>query len=1078
MEGKKINFFDWQRNNLSEDEINKIYNNNNKKSLEKFTGKDQSEENFKELEKLKNRLVEIDLELEKEQKSEKLTELSRERSEVERKIKTIEQSKTESPAVAEEKIPVEPLDAAAETETKTETKMKIELPRGFDNILEGLRNFANEDIKYNEKLEIPWAVKEFEKRKSHFENLRKKLTSEKDRNKLEAGFVLYSEICEKIKNRREKIERIKNKEEETLPSKILEDGMGEEEMEQKLTALNKLLDLYAERGKLINIDLKKIEKSNFSEEEKEEKNKEIKERLSRINSEIKEICREKYEDIKKLRGFLTEHELKEIERIKNDVENGKMDWIEDIEGKIREAQSNSEVLKRITDKKIEEQELEGGEVYKLTDGQFKNIALFLEPPGEGRWNTALSCLESVIADEYKFLWMNSESYWVQGDKDNKSTRITFNNKDKKRIATIDIDFDFKEKSISVDVEKMPEETREADGENHDVEIKSKEEIEAVNIKELKDEDLDNEIKEAEKVLEYLKEQLNALESAGAGDDLDNLREKTASDCQRYEDYLTALKNEKIERGKREGTAETEPTTIGGEIERLGVEKVEGIIIDSMLKNAVEIEKLKKEEMALKNEKERAQDDNEAKQLDALIEENKEKQIKAVTGETLGSMEEEVVELVGVYLDKKLGKVTREGEREYHERKIEHLNSLSESIDNFLKLETVRVEKRMEKISSEKREAASGIMGWFKRQIYREKTEREKAETETETETSVPPQEDKKIITEGEIEAVLDRIKNANDYGELLNAVDEIEGKKLRKENEDFLTRVKDCLKRLEGEEKYDNLENDLAEMREYLNSRGFIRKRFTEESREVFGALLDSIKKIKATRDVEAETDYREPQGISGGGETMPFETPATLTQEGESDQDEKISIESALNNLSEEDRRVLGGVVGDLMKDNRGAELLKDCGKIRDAGFTEMLDKLDKNAGNTKIEELAEMMGIKSEENSVEIPAGENKEGGEKSDNLEEIKRSIKKMDMDLLTEVIEGMEKEAGRLAKKNKWKFLNNLLENCQQPAVKKEEKEYINETLDSFLNNEIANDGNISENEKIILRELLNRYKELI
>ena len=833
--------------------------------------------------------------------------------------------------------------------------------------------------------------------------------------------------------------------------------------ENKEKIKNLLITLEKKREAVENLrgDISKLQREKGRKEEIARKEEKIEGLLSEI---------EKYEnELAVLRGDVV-GEIGEAETTK-----------EDIESKLREAQEKAEVLKEIIDEKIRETEPAGGEVYKLTDGQFKDIALFLEPPGEGRWNTALSCLESVIADEYKFLWVNSESYWVQGDKDNKSTRITFSNKDKKRIAAIDIDFDFKEKSISVDVEKMPEETREADGENPDVEIKSKEEIEAVNIKELEDEDLDNEIKEAEKVLEYLKEQLNALESAGAGDDLDNLREKSASDCQRYEDYLVALKNEKIEREKREGTAETEPTTIGGEIERLRVEKIEELIIGSMLKNAVEIEKLKKEEMALKNERERAQDDNEAKQLDALIEENKEKQIKAVTGETLGSMEEEVVELVGVYLDKKLGKVTREEEREYHERKIEHLNSLSESIDNFLELETARVEKRMEKISSEKREAASGITGWFKRQIYREKTEREKAEmkteteTETETETSASPQEDKKIITEGEIEAVLDRIKNANDYGELLNAVDEIEGKKLRKENEDFLTRVKDCLKRLEGEEKYDNLENDLTEMREYLNSRGLIRKRFTKESREVFGALLDSIEKIKTTRDIETET---EPQWISGGGETVPFETPATSTQEGESDQDEKISIESALNNLSEEDRRVLGGVVGDLMKDNRGAELLKDCGKIRDAGFTEMLDKLDENAGNTKIEELAEMMGIKSEKEIVKTQAGENKEDGEKSDNLEEIKRSIKKMDMDLLTEVIEGMEKEAGRLAKKNKWKFLNNLLENCQQPAVKKEEKEYINERLDSFLNNEIANDGNISENEKIILRELLNRYKELI
>ena len=751
--------------------------------------------------------------------------------------------------------------------------------------------------------------------------------------------------------------------------------------ENKEKIKNLLITLEKKREAVENLrgDISKLQREKGRKEEIARKEEKIEGLLSEI---------EKYEnELAVLRGDVV-GEIGEAETTK-----------EDIESKLREAQEKAEVLKEIIDEKIRETEPAGGEVYKLTDGQFKDIALFLEPPGEGRWNTALSCLESVIADEYKFLWVNSESYWVQGDKDNKSTRITFSNKDKKRIAAIDIDFDFKEKSISVDVEKMPEETREADGENPDVEIKSKEEIEAVNIKELEDEDLDNEIKEAEKVLEYLKEQLNALESAGAGDDLDNLREKTASDCQRYEDYLVALKNEKIERGKREGTAETEPTTIGGEIERLRVEKIEGLIIGSMLKNAVEIEKLKKEEMALKNERERAQDDNEAKQLDALIEENKEKQIKAVTGETLGSMEEEVVELVGVYLDKKLGKVTREEEREYHERKIEHLNSLSESIDNFLELETARVEKRMEKISSEKREAASGITGWFKRQIYREKTEREKAEmkTETETETSASPQEDKKIITEGEIEAVLDRIKNANDYGELLNAVDEIEGKKLRKENEDFLTRVKDCLKRLEGEEKYDNLENDLTEMREYLNSRGLIRKRFTKESREVFGALLDSIEKIKTTRDIETET---EPQWISGGGETMPFETPATSTQEGESDQDEKISIESALNNLSEEDRRVLGGVVGDLMKDNRGAELLKDCGKIRDAGFTETLDKLDKNAGNTKIEELAEMMGIKSEEAEVETGgADDENETKEMSDEDMEkhISAFLKKDELDL---------------------------------------------------------------------------------
>ena len=241
------------------------------------------------------------------------------------------------------------------------------------------------------------------------------------------------------------------------------------------------------------------------------------------------------------------------------------------------------------------------------------------------------------------------------------------------------------------------------------------------------------------------------------------------------------------------------------------------------------------------------------------------------------------------------------------------------------------------------------------------------------------------------------IEGAKNFDDLATVADRCAGnKKLKEETKKFFEALKNHPERLlKGEQgEWDEIKNNLR------NSE--IGKRW----KNVIEKLLVRVEEIYDKEDKEySEKNVGEKMGegmvdVIGGYAKGRQVFGGSEAEEGAEGQSEKISIENTLSGLSEGDKKVLEGVVGDLMKNNRGEEILKDCDELKNVGLLKMLDKLDENAKNIKIEELAVMMGIKSEQADVENLEGEETEGGKEMSD-EEVEKLVsvflKKDELDL---------------------------------------------------------------------------------
>ena len=896
--------------------------------------------------------------------------------------------------VGEEKIEevkniIEKKEREVETETGESTvveeveegvKSEIELPKKFDAILRGLRNFADGDIEHDEKLEIPWAVEEFKKRKDRFEGLREKLTNEEDKSKLDAGFTLYSEICEKFENRQnimEKGEPIETGEEISLATKeeVLESEEDLSQAKERIEKLGEMKEKLEERVKYLE------EEKNQDEVEK------VKEKINKINDEISKL-KKKFTEAMAERG-IREQEL---------AEGGDLEALE------KEKERFEELKEKVS--KV---------VGKLEE--FRDV-------------------EKIDENNKDMAWKAARNFKLLSEK----------------VFTAKVDFEIRKK-IGIEVyDGLIKEYYEAvDG----ILIKKQELCDNIfgRVKEV-----ENEIKrKREEVVETEGGAGTVREPGTVGEEESKISRK---DWERMDNIDDSLEN--VEKTKE---AIRKRRNINVSEEEVALEKGDR---NEQLNISVSMEVGR----IVKTDMEFTEIELELERIETLL-----------RGGEISSEEKKE-------LEKRAPKM-KERKREILIERGQCINNLEGSLRSAILMLEKDTKEAENKISGEKKGALNKLTFWLFGGKEAEVGETEasisepaESGTETPPAETVPTKSEKswvyrithpgKMKREEKLGRAEKRIGEAGDVNNLRElAKDCADESKFNKKFREFFGEFEDRLESWSKEENadFDQRENEFSELAKKMGE-------------------LRNNNKISEELVMMASAFFDKAKGICSGVESASVETPLLVEdidgvavgisegEEAEAEEKKKEIAEkllksmdkSSFSNLHEEFYKLLiRDGHSDLESGVEGVKLVNFLSPDFEPTqkIYEEMDKIKKSGDNEEIEILKKIT-IKDLLDMIPVVA---------ETEIEKIKESIKKVDMSLLTEMVEGMEKEAGRLAKENKWKFLHNLLENCQQLPVKEEDKKYVDETLDNFLENKIANDKNIDKNEKIILKELFNRYKEL-
>lgn len=556
------------------------------------------------------------------------------------------------------------------------------------------------------------------------------------------------------------------------------------------------------------------------------------EALDSINQEMRRGVGENQkmlEEIKKVRDEIKNMENK-IKILYNEL--GSVEEIERILGDDLDWRKGR-LISEIKDIVEEPKEAEvSGEVYKLTDAQFKDVVLFLKP---GKWDTAFSCLKNIMIDKYEFLFKENfaDSFMVLEDENN-SARLVFN-KIKVRgkntgvtetvvAATVDILFYFEGKSISVIVTEMAEVKEEVS----DIEVEEQEPaIPEEPIKETAKETPKPEPRvERGKISRSLRESLEGIK--------DTI------------DVLTARLNKESEKLKAEGLSKEEEEKIMEETERilkrlallgLGRETVRtSIAVEGSLSSEEErkeIENIAKEHrLDLELYKEMRVALNEA---DKSFDENlksKSPEVQETTKNFIGAFPGNVKERI-----KRL--FTKSGKKPYVQKiNKKETEEISDAVKNVKSVEDL---KEMSKELKEKaREGSQEFLGNLTGYLERFANEGNFEGLSAELSELKKDLDEKKIDKKGKevLNSFLDRFKNFRK--------DKVRGEvdKLFEEKKDIL---EEKLKNARNAEGFGSLVESLKEMR----------KGISDENMALFTKLLDFGENnfLDNCADAFAETD-------------------------------------------------------------------------------------------------------------------------------------------------------------------------------------------------------------------------------
>ncbi|MEA1937345.1 MAG: hypothetical protein U9N04_04525 [Patescibacteria group bacterium] len=189
-------------------------------------------------------------------------------------------------------------------------------------------------------------------------------------------------------------------------------------------------------------------------------------------------------------------------------------------------------------------------------------------------------------------------------------------------------------------------------------------------------------------------------------------------------------------------------------------------------------------------------------------------------------------------------------------------------------------EKVEAVDNFEGAAKKGIKGRIKEPILGSGKKKE-------TEESAGVEKDAVITRKTKLEEIPDIVQKANDFNELLRIAESLENRYMTKKSRKFLKKFRDCLNRLKEEGEYKGLDTELNEMRSDLDS-----KKFGEDGKVVLESFLDRVEYIRdnlETGEIPVD-DSQEDDEVVGSSAT---EIPASDSSETKNETD-KINPEIA----------------------------------------------------------------------------------------------------------------------------------------------------------------------------------------